>query len=235
MMEIWEGFIIGILGSLHCLGMCGPLVLAFPVSNKSNTMIAIEDILYNTGRILTYAILGALAGTVGASFRFAGIQEISSIILGILIILSVLLPLGFKSRLTGNKFIRGISDKFKDTFSRSMRKNSTGSYLIIGLLNGLLPCGLVYVALTASISGREFTDSILFMLLFGLGTLPMMFAVFFGKQIIPNSFRVRALKIVPYAIIVIGIVLILRGMSLGIPYLSPALPDKVGHQAECCH
>ena len=233
-MEVFLGFLVGLLGSMHCLGMCGPLALAVPHSDNGKLHAVIDDLLYNGGRIFTYIILGMIVGAFGSSIKLAGYQEVLSLTIGILILLTVLLPGKIRKSILENSFFEKISIKFRFFFNKAMQSNTKLSLLVLGLLNGLLPCGLVYVALaTASVFAQPLRSGT-YMLFFGLGTLPVMFTIFMVRKLIKLNFRQKLLKLVPFGVAVIACLLILRGMSLGIPYISPVLPDKIEKKHDCC-
>lgn len=226
---------MGILGSFHCLGMCGPLVMAIPARSENKAVIAIDSILYNFGRVITYTVMGALVGLIGASISLAGYQESISIIAGVALLAVVLIPKKWENSISKIPLIENISNKFKKLFGRIIGSKTIGSMLFIGLLNGLLPCGLVYVALTASIAGGSVQSAVTFMFFFGLGTMPMLASVFILKSMVSIGIRRKINKLIPVGVAIVAVILILRGMSLGIPYISPNLPEHVkGKAAACC-
>lgn len=219
---------LGFLGSFHCVGMCGPIALALPVHNKTplekNLLIA----LYNFGRILTYSAFGLLAGIVGKSFALAGLQQTLSITLGIILLLSVFLP--FSKSVSGYGFFLWI----KTSLSKAFSKNSKTSLFVIGLLNGFLPCGLVYTGIVGAAATGDIVKGILFMTFFGLGTVPMMYALPIIGNSISISMRNTIKKITPIAVGIVAVFLIARGLNLGIPYLSPKLNTET-ESVNCCH
>ena len=233
-MEVTLGFLVGLFGSLHCLGMCGPLALAVPHSKEGRLIAVIEDVLYNSGRILTYIILGAIVGAFGSSLKLAGYQSGLSLILGIILVIFLLVPAKIKSRFFSSMFAKSVNSKFKYLFNKAMQSNSKLGLFILGLLNGLLPCGFVYVALASSSILATPVKSGLYMFFFGLGTFPVMFTVFMLRKLIKFNFRQKLLKLAPIGVAFIAVLLILRGLSLGIPYISPVLPDNVVKKADCC-
>jgi len=228
------GFVLGILGSLHCLGMCGPLALAVPHTSRNKLRIALDSLIYNTGRILTYTILGFALGAIGSSIKFASYQEFISIAMGLGLLIVYFFPKKMKLSIGKLKIIESFNSRLKKGFQKFMAIQSMSSLFVIGLLNGLLPCGLVYVALTGAVANGEIIEGGLYMLLFGAGTLPMMFTVFFAKGFITPSVRIKVSRIIPVGVALIGILLVLRGMSLGIPYISPHL-GAIGGLSGCCH
>ena len=234
-MTIFAGLMLGLLGSFHCVGMCGPIALAIP--HQSNNWLGriIENLLYNSGRTITYATLGFLIGLLGVSMRIAGIQDILSIGFGIILLLYVLIPKKFTAISNTQGLISKQVSKFKSFFRKYLAPKGKLSLFILGLLNGLLPCGLVYIALVESFLRDTLLESALFMALFGMGTTPIMFAVFASKDLVSIKWRQKINRLIPYAIALVAILMILRGLSLGIPYISPALPETVlGGKPECC-
>jgi uncharacterized protein len=218
---LWSAFIIGFVGSLHCLGMCGPIVLALPGNASQRVRFSVERLLYNLGRAVTYAFMGAVAGVVGQGVAMAGFQQWLGILAGGLMVLSVLLPTRAARRILPSALYDKVFAWLKAKLGSLLSDSSHSSMFTIGLLNGFLPCGLVYMALAGSLVMGSIGGGALFMLIFGLGTLPVMFAASFASGLITGSLRKRINKIIPVAIFVMGVLFILRGLSLGIPFLSP--------------
>ena len=232
-MFLVSAFIIGFLGSFHCIGMCGPIALSLPVHQFSPLKKNLGILLYNFGRLITYSILGLIFGVIGKSFSLVGLQQWLSISLGILILLYILLP---QLKLFRSLQIPGVTsfiNKLKHKLSVLFSKKGLRFLFGIGLLNGLLPCGLVYIGIAGSVATQSLTDGALFMLFFGLGTLPIMYTVAFAGQFITLRYRTAIRKMVPYVISAMALLLILRGLNLGIPYLSPSF-DKKAQTVSCC-
>lgn len=212
--------VMGGIGSLHCVGMCGPLALSLPVAATNNAAKLLYTLLYNLGRIVTYAALGAVVGLIGASIALAGFQQGLSVFLGIVIIVFLVWPRRQWAIKTNSKlqyFFAGIRQRLGNLF---LKKNYK-SVFFIGLLNGLLPCGLVYMAIAGALATASVLKSSLFMAAFGLGTLPLMWSIsFFGSYITVQS-RVTIRKAYPYLLFGMACLLIIRGLGLGIPFLSP--------------
>lgn len=233
-MHIVEGFIVGFLGSLHCVGMCGPLALALPLPTKSPLQKAGGALLYNVGRAFTYGLLGLIFGLLGAGLKLSGIQQWVSIACGVIMILSVVLPGVIKMPKSSNKVSSSIYTTLKKKIGDSLNRKKLSNLLIIGVLNGFLPCGLVYVAITRAVTSDSINDSVLFMVAFGFGTLPLMFAVAYFANIIKSRFLHKLRKAIPIFIIVLGALFILRGLNLGIPYVSPEFKEET-QEVKCCH
>lgn len=225
-----SGFSIGILGSFHCIGMCGPLALALPIHHLSSFFKALSVLLYNLGRAITYSFMGMVFGIIGQSFNFFNWQQGLSIGAGILILAILLLnQFGNMSTSRVSRFSQAIKVKL-GTYLKSDKKLI--SYLYIGLLNGFLPCGLVYIAIASAIATGSILSSSLLMLSFGLGTIPIMALTMVLGKFISITLRQRLNKLTPYFIMGVAVLLIVRGLNLGIPYLSPA--HNANH-ISCCH
>jgi len=233
---LWSGFLIGILGSFHCVGMCGPIVMAVPHLSENKLTSFFDGVLYNFGRAITYAIMGALLGIVGTSIRLAGFQEKMSIAAGVLMLLFLFLPKDFTQFASSNRFIYKITNSFRKYFRMMLEKKSRLALLGIGILNGLLPCGLVYIALAGSLAVAGSLEGALYMALFGIGTIPMLAVVYVAKNFMSLDLRRKINKFIPAGVAVVAILMILRGLALGIPYISPVLPDSFGEDTpSCCH
>jgi uncharacterized protein len=234
--EILSAFAIGLFGSLHCIGMCGPIAIALPVPNTSNASFLTGRLLYNIGRVLTYSFLGAIFGLLGSRFVVAGFQQGISIILGIIILIVVLMPSRSKVKVTQHPIILKISSPLKESIGVLFKKGTFSSMFLIGILNGFLPCGLVYVALAGAIASGDAVSGTAVMVLFGLGTVPAMFAATVFGKFINLGLRRKLNKLIPYFAIVLAIIFILRGMALGIPYLSPKISAQVVNESNLdCH
>jgi sulfite exporter TauE/SafE len=224
----WSAFVFGLLGSFHCVGMCGPIVLAVP--GKS----LLSKLSYNIGRAITYTIMGAIIGFVGEGFSLIGWQQALSIAVGIAMLLIVL----FTKYKHFDLPMSGAFEKLwifsKKKLAPLFKSKSPTAPFFIGLINGLLPCGLVYAALFAAISMGGIAESALYMALFGLGTAPLLIAVsVFGNMLTP-ALRIKFNRTVPYFLGLVAILLILRGLNLGIPYVSPKM-DKSGKMKHKMH
>ncbi|MDO5656175.1 MAG: sulfite exporter TauE/SafE family protein [Flavobacteriaceae bacterium] len=225
---------LGLGTSLHCLGMCGPIAFSLGLGSEDKFNFTLKNLTYQFGRVSTYAFLGTILGIVGQGISFAGFQKYLSIIVGIVMIMMVFMP---KNLSTGNpnKYIGRLLIKLKSTLGAFIRRKNYSSLYITGILNGFLPCGMVYIALAAALGVGSIYGSAIFMALFGLGTIPLMFmAVFFGS-VISVQIRNQILKFIPVITIIIGLLFILRGLELGIPYLSPPAEVLNIDAPACCH
>lgn len=237
-MFLWTAFLIGLIGSFHCAGMCGPIALSIPLKNGNWVNRINSGLLYNTGRIITYVILGAIFGLLGKGLHLAGFQLWASVLIGGFMIAYVLFPLIFGSHISIDKLLGTHSGRLYTRFQKLFHAVSQGSLFSIGLLNGILPCGLVYVGIAGAVNTGEITGAMLFMALFGLGTVPVMLSVSMAGNFISLKLRNTIGKITPYVVILLGVLFILRGLSLGIPYISPqaaALTPVVENARKCCN
>ncbi|GAA4356522.1 sulfite exporter TauE/SafE family protein [Hymenobacter saemangeumensis] len=214
------------LGSFHCVGMCGAIALTLPgradVGGASLRYVA-GRLLYNLGRVTTYAALGAAAGLLGQGLRLAGLQQSLSIASGLLILLLVAVPEPYSARLAAALGLSRPLAWVKNTLTHLFQKEGGWALYATGVLNGLLPCGLVYLALAGALSAPGVAGAALYMACFGLGTLPLMFALSLTGQLVPLRWRMRMRQAVPYVASVLALLFIVRGLGLGIPYLSPRL------------
>lgn len=234
--EILSAFAIGLFGSMHCIGMCGPIAIVLPVSNTSNISFIGGRLLYNIGRVFTYSFLGAIFGLVGSRFVIAGFQQGISIILGVIILLIVFMPSRYKVKVTQHPIILKLSEPLKESIGILFKKGTFSSMFLIGILNGFLPCGLVYVALAGAIASGDAITGAAFMILFGLGTIPAMFAASIFGRFINIGLRRKLNKLIPVFAIVLALIFILRGMSLGIPFISPKITAQVVNESNLdCH
>jgi len=223
---LWTAFLLGLVGSLHCAAMCGPLVLAVPAAGHSRLSFTASRIIYHLGRIATYAAIGVLFGAVGKSFALVGLQRWLSILAGAAIFLGLLMS----SRLAPNTPVARLVVRLKSMFGRLLRQRTIAAQFALGTINGLLPCGLVYIAAAGAAASGEVLGGAIYMAAFGAGTLPMMFGL--GLAGARLQFALRFRKLIPISVVVVAALLVLRGMSLGIPYLSP---DISSTHASSCH
>lgn len=229
---------IGLVGSLHCMGMCGPIVVALPLKKHNLASKIAGALLYNSGRIVTYGVIGILFGMLGRGIRLAGFQQWTSILLGAAMVISVLFPFFFRKKITLGDLFAGYSSRLIVRLRKLFADRSYFSLLMIGLLNGLLPCGLVYVAVAGAIASGHVLNGALFMMLFGLGTVPLLLTAALASDLIGQRIRSKMQRVVPYFVFLLGVLFILRGMSLGIPFVSPTaeklVPKVTMDKRSCC-
>jgi len=228
-----SAFLLGLISSFHCVGMCGPLAMSVPVQHLPTTQKSLSILLYHLGRIVTYSLLGLLFGILGRHIFIAGIQQKASIVLG-----SIILFVVIYQRLFGKSFnppfIQPFTDKLYSIIRVLWGKHSISGTYLLGMANGLLPCGMVYFAIAGALSSVSVQDSIVFMFLFGVGTLPLMLSVHFtGTSLLSFTVRSKVRKLVPFFLATLGVLLILRGLNLGIPFISPQLAAETGTAIPC--
>lgn len=231
MFPIITGLSIGLLGSLHCLGMCGPIALSLPVHQMPPVQKYTNILLYNIGRATTYALMGAVLGLLGSSFQIFGLQQILSITGGILILITALVYYFRPGWLTSGKW----GAKISSLLGQQLKKEkSYTTFFFIGMLNGALPCGLVYMALISAFATGAVWKGSLLMFFFGLGTLPLMSLLMISGKWVKASTKNLFKKIVPVWIVAMAFIMILRGMNLGIPYISPSFNTDTNCVEKCC-
>lgn len=201
--------------------MCGPIAFSLGLNPQNKIDFTFRNLIYQFGRITTYTLLGAIMGIIGFGVSFAGLQNPLSIVVGVMMILMALLPKNLGSDNLGIKPFSRLMYQIKSGLGKFLRKKNYSSLYITGLLNGLLPCGAVYAALTGSIAMGSILGGAVFMTFFGLGTIPLMFASVVAGNIISLQTRQKVLKFLPYLMVILGIIFILRGLNLNIPYISP--------------
>ena len=222
-------FFTGLFGSLHCVAMCGPLVMALPLSRSNKWNAFLQRLLYQFGRILTYVLFGFLFGWIGMSFNFLGWQQAISITTGIILIL-IAFSHFYKKNIT---VVEKLQLKMVGPLAVQMGGLLVKPYggFFAGMLNGLLPCGMVYLALAGAINANSVAAGAQFMFFFGLGTTPLMLTAAVAGMYFRKWTQVRFSKMLPYLTLFMGIWFILRGSELGIPYLSPRI--EVSGAAVC--
>jgi len=222
-------FFIGLFGSVHCIGMCGPLAFAIPTVNNKWWLIVTDKVTYNIGRIVTYSFLGLLIGFIGKQLWLSGLQQGVSIVSGLLIIMAACSRL-FKVRMKDNKILSSLLSPIKRLLNYALRRHA--GHLIVGLLNGFLPCGFVYLALVGAVNTSSPLASARFMFWFGVGTFPLMLLATISSGFIGPVVRRRINKAMPYLMVCLGFWFILRGINLNIPYLSPQIKPS---DIQVCH
>lgn len=232
---LWSAFVLGLLGSLHCIGMCGPIAFMLPVDRSNSTKKIVQIVIYHLGRLLAYGLIGLIFGLVGKSLYIFGFQQQLSIIIGVIMIVAVLIPVQTFNKYNFSKPIYKIFSRIKSALGKSLKKKTTDTFLTIGFLNGFLPCGLVYMAVFASITTGMALQGSLYMILFGLGTIPLMTSAIYLGKLLSTSIKQCLQKAIPVFVVVIGLLFIIRGLGLNIPYLSPAPITQTATSAIECH
>ena len=227
--------VFGLLGSFHCIGMCGPIAFMLPVDRTNQTKRILQISVYHLGRLISYGILGLLFGLLGKGFNFFGFQQYLSIAIGVIMILVVVLPVKTVNKFSITKPIYKLLSGVKNRLGKELKKKRTDTLFTIGFLNGFLPCGLVYMAIFASIATGNAISGSIYMMLFGLGTIPLMTAFVYLGNFTTGLVRKRIQQFIPVAIVVIAVLFILRGMGLGIPYVSPIHVHEMVEGGKMCH
>ncbi|MDN3673888.1 sulfite exporter TauE/SafE family protein [Flavobacterium branchiarum] len=232
---LYSAFIFGLISSFHCIGMCGPIAMMLPVDKQIGVKKVTQITVYHLGRLFAYGTIGLVFGLLGKGFFLAGIQQKISIVIGVIMIIVVLTPERIFAQYNFSKPVYKIISKIKTNLGKHFRSKSYKSLFIIGVLNGFLPCGMVYVALFGAIAMQSAELGVLYMILFGLGTVPLMTCVVYFNSFISQSTRNKFQKAIPYVAVIIGVLFILRGLGLGIPYLSPSNMSLFVQETPNCH
>lgn len=224
-------FLMGFLGSVHCAVMCGPIVLGLPLKTQSHWKNLLQVVLYQLGRIGTYTFLGLLVGIIGSAFSVFAKQETLSLFIGIILVLFTILQLTGKYtallQRTQSSLVRPISKLMGKIFKLPLWG------LFAGMLNGLIPCGMVYLALATALSSANSGSGAGFMLLFGLGTSPLMLMISLGGVYLKKYFKFNSQKLIPWFALFMGALFILRASNLNIPFLSPRTHSTYGTVERC--
>lgn len=227
--------IFGLLGSLHCIGMCGPIAFMLPLDRQNRYHQWGQLGLYHLGRLFAYGLIGLVFGLIGKGLYLFGFQQKLSIALGLLMILLVLIPgRVFRKWKLAGAFYR-VMGRLQSALGSRLKEGKSETFLSIGFLNGLLPCGLVYMALVGAIAMASAPSGALYMMVFGLGTVPLMSGAALLGKLFKGSWVPAIRKLIPVFVVLVGLLFILRGMGLGIPYVSPKAPsqNQVSSTTEC--
>jgi uncharacterized protein len=217
-MQLWTAFLLGFVGSLHCAAMCGPLLLLTPHVGRSTAGFVGSRMLYHAGRLSMYGGVGAIMGAVGQTFAIAGLQRWVSFAAGLALLLGLFFA-ACKFKASAWRFVTWL----KTAFAALLRRRTYTSIFCLGVVNGLLPCGLVYAAAAGAAATTTALGGFLFMITFGVATLPMLLGIGLAGRNLQLWLGPRAGKLIPASIVVVAALLILRSLALGIPYISPDL------------
>jgi len=224
-------FLMGLFGSLHCAVMCGPLMLSLPIEKRNIWNAGLSLLLYQTGRILSYTLMGGIAGWFGSTFSLIANQKTLSIVIGILLIVFTLLQFSsYCSKKLSTfqfKLINPISKLMGKLFGLPLWE------FFAGMLNGIIPCGMVYLSLATAVNSASAINGFQFMFLFGLGTLPLLMMISLGGIYLKKYIRFNTKKLIPWFMLFMGILLLLRSAELGIPFLSPNSGLNFGSTVDC--
>lgn len=233
MIEPLTGLLLGLAGGLHCAGMCGPIAMALPSTGRKGLFRFAEKGLYQIGRVATYALLGLFVGLGASVFELAGYGRVASVTAGILMIVTAALQLVWHRNLLPSGPIHRATAPIRSKLGELLKQRSMLALTGIGMLNGLLPCGLVTSALLGSAATTEPLAGMVFMSFFGIGTLPVMMSIALGSTILNDRMRSSMRVAMPVLAIAVGVIVVLRGLALDIPFVSP--PEAKPHsQVNCC-
>ena len=229
-----SALIFGLLGSFHCIGMCGPIAFLLPLDRENNFKKFLQIFIYHSGRLFSYGIIGLAFGVVGKGFSLFGLQQQLSIIIGIFMLLLILIPKKKLGRFNPENAGFKVVNNLKNYLGKELKKKSPDTFFTVGFLNGFLPCGLVYMAVLGAIAGGTAVQGGLYMILFGMGTIPLMTSAIWISNLISVKSRKYIRRLIPVFIAIIAILFIVRGLGLGIPYLSPVpQTEKVSTEFDC--
>ncbi|MCB9273178.1 MAG: sulfite exporter TauE/SafE family protein [Lewinellaceae bacterium] len=216
-MALWTAFMMGLIGSLHCVGMCGPIALALPYQGNRRYQAAGNVLLYNLGRVVTYGLLGLIIGLFGRGFFLAGFQAYVSAGLGVVMLLAAIFSINVESQILRLPWMNRLNEWVKIQLGRLLRQRGPGKLFLIGMLNGLLPCGLVYMAIVGALTASNMVHGGLYMAAFGLGTIPLMLSTAMAGQFINLQWRARLRKLLPAFLVAFALLFILRGLNFDVP------------------
>ena len=235
-MEPLAGFMMGLAGSLHCAGMCGPIAMALPKMSTHTSHFIVGRVLYQLGRIASYMVLGLIAGLGTSVIALAGYERIISIVAGVLMVIVAMMQILWHRSVIPSGPITRWTAPVRTSMTRLLQRDSLFALWGLGVVNGLLPCGLVVAAVLGSASTISLVDGAMFMAFFGMGTLPIMTTFSLGGGWIASALKGKVRLAMPIVALLLGTAFMVRGMGLGIPYLSPKPPAQIIHTTEChCH
>lgn len=232
---LFSALFFGLISSIHCIGMCGPIAMMLPVDHKNPTKKALQILTYHLGRLTAYGLLGLAFGLLGKGLFIAGFQQNISIAVGVLMIIIAIVPEKVFAQYNFSKPIYKVISSIKSSLGNQFKRKTFDALFSIGFLNGLLPCGLVYAALFGAIAMQNEVLGVAYMLLYGIGTIPLMSVVVYASGFMSVPLRSKLQRIIPIITIGIGILFILRGLSLGIPFISPAEQSLFVQANPNCH
>ena len=231
---IWAGFIFGLVGSSHCVGMCGPIAMLIPVSGSHRVQLSVEILQYHLGRISMYAFLGLIIGLLNKGIWLVGIQNKLSIGVGILLFVAAFIHFFNYSFPIRIKIYQDLLNWIKKQMNLLLTGKQPFRLVLLGGLNGLLPCGLVYIALTGSFATTSLEDGALYMAAFGIGTLPLLSLISFSSQFLKSKGKIWVKKLTPIILLLMSVYFIYRGMKIELPN-AYRLGTGMDENIEMCH
>lgn len=227
-MHLWTAFMIGLAGSVHCVGMCGAIALALPTAPGAGRAWQVSA-AYNIGRILTYSVLGLLLGLIGQGLHVIGYQQRYSVVMGVILLLIALFSINVEHQIVRLPGISAGYVHLKSALARHLQRQQRHplrTAAMIGMLNGWLPCGLVYMALAGAIAQPVAWQGAAYMAVFGLGTFPLMLATAWAGRLLSFKWRGYLQRFSRALVLGFAVLMILRGLNLGIPYVSPRVINQ---------
>ncbi len=221
-------FVIGLIGSFHCVGMCGPLMITF--TEQTGVRAYLSFIAYHLARISVYALIGVLFGLIGTTFEIIHIQKFGAILVGA----AILLIYGFPKARNAMESLY-----YRSFFYQWVKNRFTGYYhtkakwLAAGTVNGFLPCGLIYLAAAGAILTNGIGSSALYMTVFGLGTLPGLLTLAIIRNRVPNLFK-KAPNAITVIAILSGGILIIRGIVAEDPEWNHLMAQQINRIVSAC-
>ncbi|MBN8852018.1 MAG: hypothetical protein BGO55_26300 [Sphingobacteriales bacterium 50-39] len=223
---------LGLVSSAHCVGMCGPLALSLPLASLPAMARFRVLMIYHAGRLSVYGALGGIFGVLGRHIYLSGFQQAFSIVLGVVILVSAVLT-GWSSDHRRPALIGKVQQPLNKLIFKLWQSKGRYRYFALGMANGLLPCGMVYLAIAGALSFSRVWESTAFMIVFGAGTLPALLLLSGSSRLAGARTRVFIRRAMPGMIALMGVLLILRGLDLGIPFVSPTLAHGPGRPVSC--
>jgi sulfite exporter TauE/SafE len=233
MMLVYLAVSMGLMSSFHCIGMCGPIALALPIHKGTKLQQWGGMLLYNVGRTTTYAAFGAAFGLVGSSLAWLGYFRYILVGVGVLMILYVVWPTFLERHLKPPVFWQKAVLQVKGRMAKLLASRTSGGWFLLGVFNGLLPCGMVYMAVISSVATGSALYGAIFMGVFGLGTMPAMMAVSFFRQWLSADLRSRFRRLTPVLVAAAGVWIVARGLLITPPASSVGYPS--GTEIPICH
>ena len=230
-MIYYAAFTLGLMGSLHCLAMCGPLAFALPVRTIDPWIRFFKYVSFHAARTCTYSFMGLMLGMIGKGFALAGFQQVLSVLSGLLVLVSVVLIYYPVKNAVISKLTFSLTQKLRSAFSKYFKESRWFTLPVLGVLNGLLPCGMVYAALMGAWGTGAAFSGAKFMLAFGMGTMPLMLGISMLGNFMGAGTKNMLSKITPVLACGVGLLLLVRGMDLGVPLLSPSSHEN---EIKCC-
>ncbi len=224
-MSAWIGtaFALGLAGSMHCAGMCGPLMVALP-SARRGAAVWLDAASYQLGRIGAYTVLGLFFGLIGKGISLAGFQQLLAVGGGAVLLGGALFPLVLERKMAGLPVLRRLGPWVQRKIGVMLQRRSRLVPLTVGALNGLLPCGLVYAALAGAISTAGGWEGGVFMAAFGAGTTPLLLVLMSSSSAVSITWRRRLRRLQPLILAAMGVWLIWRGLQLDLSLFEAAVP-----------